>query len=46
MTSKTWRLIINVMRDTAANGRVLSVLKTERLAYEDPNWRGLRDLTK
>ena len=36
MTSKTQRLIINVLRDTAANGGVLSVLKTERLACEDP----------
>ena len=34
------------LRDTAANGSAGSVLKAERLAYEDPNRRGLRDLTK
>ena len=33
------RLIIDVLCDTAANGKCqLSVLKTERLACEDPNW--------
>ena len=34
------------LRDTAANGSAGSVLKAERLACEDPNQRGLRDLTK
>ena len=40
------RLIIDMLHDTAANGECwLSVLKTERLACEDPNQRGLRDST-
>ena len=34
------------LRDTAANGSAGSVLKAERLAYEDPNRGGLCDLTK
>ena len=40
-------LIIDVLRDTATNGECrLSVLKTEPLACEDPNQRGLHDSTK